>query len=93
MNHLFFGCLELKRIWNKVLNWIQLDHEPKAWNEEMQRIVKQSNRKGWKPAILKLTAIETIYDIWKYKNDNIFENNVDNIKIEENIIDMIMHRG
>lgn len=39
--------------------------------------------------MFKLAAIEAIYGIWKYMNDKVFGNNMDNTKIGENIIYMI----
>jgi hypothetical protein len=40
INHLFFGCTELKSIWQKVLGWLQVDHVPMEWNEETPHITK-----------------------------------------------------
>lgn len=35
-NHMFYGCVELKAIWNKVLEWIQVAHDPKEWQDELK---------------------------------------------------------
>lgn len=36
IEHLFFECMELKTIWKKVLSWIQVNHDPKVWHDEME---------------------------------------------------------
>ncbi|CAL5194246.1 unnamed protein product [Lathyrus oleraceus] len=35
LDHLFYGCRESKAIWLKILEWIQVDHVPKEWWEEL----------------------------------------------------------
>lgn len=36
---------------------------------------------------------ETVYSIWKYRNDECFGNNVDNTMIGEKIIDILVYEG
>jgi hypothetical protein len=61
INDLFFGCIELKSIWQKVLRWLKVDHVPMEWNEELRWITRFSKGKGWKAQLLKSAAAETIY--------------------------------
>lgn len=49
--------------------------------------------KEWRAHLLKLDAMESLYGIWKYRNDISYNNSVDNTKIVENSFDMIVYRG
>ncbi|XP_045815732.1 uncharacterized protein LOC123909010 [Trifolium pratense] len=93
INHLFFGCTELKHIWQKVLRWLQVDHVPMEWSAELKWITKHSKGKGWKAQLVKSAAAETIYALWKYRNDVCFGNKVYNTNIDDDIINTIVYRG
>ncbi|KAI5415549.1 hypothetical protein KIW84_040827 [Lathyrus oleraceus] len=54
LDRLFYGCSEFKAIWLKILEWIQVDHDPKEWRKELVWIVSRSKGKGWRASILKL---------------------------------------
>ncbi|MCI25261.1 hypothetical protein A2U01_0046451, partial [Trifolium medium] len=74
INHLFFVCTELKLIWQKVLRWLKIDHVPMDWTAELRWITRHSKGKGWKAQLLKSAAAETVYALWKYRNDVCFGN-------------------
>jgi hypothetical protein len=63
INDPFFGCIELKSIWQKGLRWLKVDHVPMEWNEELRWITRFSKGKGWKAQLLKSAAAETIYTL------------------------------
>ncbi|PNX85548.1 hypothetical protein L195_g041618 [Trifolium pratense] len=93
INHLFFGCTELKVIWQKVLRWLHIDHIPMEWADELRWITRLSKGKGWKAQLLKSAAAETVYTLWNYRNDVCFDNKVYGKKIDEEIINTIVYRG
>ncbi|XP_058741022.1 uncharacterized protein LOC131613364 [Vicia villosa] len=93
INHLLFVCPDTVCIWAKILAWIQVSHTPQSWDAEILWLSKNTNGKGWRASILKLAAAETIYSVWKYRNDICFGNAVDKAKIVDNIIDIIVYRG
>jgi hypothetical protein len=93
INHLFFGCLDFKLIWHKVLLWMQIAHAPLEWNEELAWLTRGCKGKGWKAQLLKGAATETIYTLWNYRNEFCFGDRVHNTKIEEQIINTIVYRG
>jgi hypothetical protein len=93
INHLLFGCTELKIIWQRVLSWLQIDHVPMEWNNELKWITRLSKGKGWKARLLKSAAAETIYTLWNYRNDVCFGNKIYNTKIDIEIINTIVYRG
>jgi hypothetical protein len=93
LNHLFFSCNVMRYVWQKVLQWLHVDHTPLEWTDELIWLTRQSKKKGWKAQLLKVAAAETIYMLWKYRNDICFDNQVHNTKIEENIINTIVYRG
>ena len=72
---------------------VQIKRVPREWNDELEWLISSTKGKGKRHAILKLAAAETLYGIWRYRNDKSFGNTVDNTKIADNIIDMIVYRG
>lgn len=56
IDNLFFDCIKLKTIWKRVLAWIQVNHDPKDWLDEMKWITMHSKGKGWRVVILKLAV-------------------------------------
>jgi hypothetical protein len=91
--HLLFVCKETKSIWRKILDWIQIDHNPLGWRQEMDWIIQRTKGKGGHAKILKLAFTESAYEIWRYRNDISFGNAVQKKHIEEKIIDTIVYRG
>ena len=93
INHLIYGCHKLKTIWSKELNWIYVKRTPLYWDEELAWLIRNTKGKCLKTSILKLVATKTLYGVWKYRNNKSYDNSVDNTKIVENILDMIVYRG
>jgi hypothetical protein len=91
--HLMFNCNETKSIWRKVLEWIQVDHNPLGWRQELDWIIQRTKGKGGHAKILKLAFTESVYHIWRYRNDISFGNAVQNKHIEGKIIDTIVYKG
>lgn len=91
--HLLFECVETRTIWKNVLEWIQVDHEPLGWEQEIDWLVNMCKGKSRKAAILKFAAMECVYEVWRYINDKFFGNSIQNRKIEGVIIDMIVYRS
>lgn len=52
-----------------MLNWLHIFHEPGEWKEEMEWITRNSKGKGWRAQFLKVVAVETVYEILRYRND------------------------
>lgn len=73
--HLFFASRISKSIWQHVLKWIDIQHDPKQWQEELRWTLDKIARKGWKANLLKFVITETIYEVWHYRNDIIFGRN------------------
>ncbi|XP_045810689.1 uncharacterized protein LOC123905094 [Trifolium pratense] len=91
--HLMFNCSETKGIWRKVLQWIQVDHNPLGWRHEVDWIIQQTKGKGGRAKILKLAFTECVYEIWRYRNAVSVGNNGLNQLTDEKIIDNIVYRG
>ncbi|CAL5198754.1 unnamed protein product [Lathyrus oleraceus] len=92
-SHLLFDCVGTKGIWMKVLAWLQIQHIPSGWTQEMKWIIQKTKGKGARAKILKLATTESIYEIWRYMNDKCFGNNVFAQKTYDTIIDTIVYRG
>ncbi|XP_058763720.1 uncharacterized protein LOC131637150 [Vicia villosa] len=72
IDHLFFSCRKTNTIWQTILQWIGYSRTPRQWSEEKRWLIQESNRKGWKRQLLKVALAETIYFLWKARNDHIF---------------------
>jgi hypothetical protein len=83
----------MRNIWCKVLNWLQIDHVPLEWGDELCWITKHSKGKGWRAKLLKSAAAEAVYTFWNYRNDICFGNRVHNTNIDEVIVNTIVYRG
>ncbi|XP_058780438.1 uncharacterized protein LOC131654047 [Vicia villosa] len=62
--HLFFNCRIASDIWKGVLQWMDVIHQPKGWDEELYWVLKSSRKKGWRARVLKLAFAEIIYGVW-----------------------------
>ncbi|XP_045822136.1 uncharacterized protein LOC123915020 [Trifolium pratense] len=91
--HLMFNCNVTKDIWRKVLEWIQVDHNPLGWRQEMDWITQQTKGKGGRAKILKLAFTESVYEVCRYKNATSFGNAILNQHTHDKIIDNIVYRG
>ncbi|XP_058766788.1 uncharacterized protein LOC131640380 [Vicia villosa] len=92
LNHLLFTCLGIKPIWNQVLSWIQIRHDPGEWKDGLKWVIQTSKGKGWKTHVLKIAFIETTYACWKYRNERCFNSTEHNRNIVQDIIDVIVYR-
>ncbi|KAH1252729.1 hypothetical protein GmHk_04G009618 [Glycine max] len=63
MNHLFFACDNSKRVWMKVLQWVQIRHDPSDWPNELHWLIRHTKGKGTRATVLKMAIAETIYEI------------------------------
>ncbi|XP_058751794.1 uncharacterized protein LOC131624890 [Vicia villosa] len=93
MEHLLFECLETKTIWKQVLLWLNCQHEPLTWNQEMMWLIQNCRGKSIRSDMLKLAIAETVYGIWMYRNSVSFGKDVDRLTIGTKIIDIIVYRG
>ncbi|GAU38712.1 hypothetical protein TSUD_396400 [Trifolium subterraneum] len=84
---------ETKGIWKKVLEWIQIDHNPPGWHQELEWIIRKTKGKGGRAKILKLAFSECVYEIWRYRNNVSFSSAVQEQPIVSRIIDTIVYRG
>ncbi|XP_058741159.1 uncharacterized protein LOC131613513 [Vicia villosa] len=59
--HLFFECHVVKDVWRKVLNWINVKHEPLNWDRELHWLIVNCKGKSKRATMLKLEITECIY--------------------------------
>jgi hypothetical protein len=72
---------------------MQIDRTPLEWHDELCWITRHSKGKGWRAQLLKAAAAETIYMLWKYRNDRCFDNQIQDRNIDADIINTIVYRG
>lgn len=100
INHLFFYCDEMNRLWMRIIDWIQITHVSKVWDEKILCLVDCSKGKGFRAPFSNLRLPKTIYGIWNYRNDKSFgqnvtnpNQNVTNPNLGDKNIDTIVYRG
>jgi hypothetical protein len=72
MEHIFFECNTTQLIWREILSWVGFTRSPTNWSGEKTLLIQETKKKGWRRQILKITATETIYDIWRVRNEIVF---------------------
>ncbi|XP_058775782.1 uncharacterized protein LOC131650057 [Vicia villosa] len=82
LQHLFFDCRVTKNIWRNILKWLNMDHNPQGWAQELNWVIENSKNKSWKAKILKVVVAETSYEIWKHRNDSIFAGSIKEMDID-----------
>ncbi|XP_058766389.1 uncharacterized protein LOC131639954 [Vicia villosa] len=89
--HLFFECNLPRTTWCTILEWIGFKHTPLNWNDELNWIVANFNKKGWRARLLKLAFTEVIYGIWAHRNSVLF--GTGSTAILQAISECIVHRS
>ncbi|XP_058733950.1 uncharacterized protein LOC131605632 [Vicia villosa] len=92
-SHLFFDCLELKKIWSAILGWIQIQHTPGKWEEELPWALSICKGEGWKAKLVKLALTETVYGVWHHRNRISFGHASNMNHIIDDILEKIVYRG
>ncbi|XP_058759873.1 uncharacterized protein LOC131633173 [Vicia villosa] len=92
-SHIFFECSEYREIWIAILQWLQIDHSPKQWDDEISWLVNRTKGQGWRAKLLKLAIAEGVYGIWLHRNRLIFRTPNDSKHTIQGIIDKIVYRG
>ncbi|XP_058771340.1 uncharacterized protein LOC131644745 [Vicia villosa] len=95
INHLIINCRITNHIWKEVLKWLEVNHQPTQWQEELNWIIQHTKGKGFYSSIMKIAIAETVYGIWMHRNKRIFGTNAseDTTKVVHKIIDTIVYRG
>ncbi|RZC05429.1 Transcription factor E2FC isoform B [Glycine soja] len=69
IDHLLFEYAEMKDVWIQILEWQKINHQPKKWIEELSWAMAQGKGKGHRATLLKTALTETVYELWKYRNE------------------------
>ena len=88
--HLFFECESLKSVWKEILRWTQINHIPGGWHSEVKWLSQQTKGKGARAAVLKMSVSETVYEIWKARNNKIFGETIEINTVGKKIIDTLV---
>lgn len=96
VNHLLFGCRFTNAVWKEILNWINIGHDAKEWDQELCWVTKVCKSRNWRSQIVKVALAETVYEIWWHRNNSLYsmENSKEHRRedIEKKIIDNIVNR-
>lgn len=72
MEHLFFGYNKTSGVWKNILAWVGYSRIPSTWTNESALLITEMRKKGWRRYILKVAIAETVYVVWRMRNDLIF---------------------
>ncbi|XP_020251372.1 uncharacterized protein LOC109828828 [Asparagus officinalis] len=95
-NHLFFDCLFSKAVWNNIMDWLKFKWRACDWDILMDWYTCRLRGKGFKQSLKRLALANTVYRIWRERNDRIFNKGIKNIdqitkKIKLDIMIMILN--
>ncbi|XP_060200642.1 uncharacterized protein LOC132628907 [Lycium barbarum] len=72
--HLFVQCTYTRVVWNRVLQWVQLqNYYPATWDQHQQWLIKHSGGKSLRAQIFKMLSTKVVHAIWIERNRRIFE--------------------
>ncbi|XP_058768387.1 uncharacterized protein LOC131642117 [Vicia villosa] len=92
LDHIFFECTTTGFVWSNVLTWLGYNRTPEYWSREKEWISDKTKKKGWKSQLLKIATTETVYEVWRNRNDITFGHNTTGT-IENRIKNNIVTRG
>lgn len=93
LHHLLFDCHITNQIWSKVLHHIGYNRKPEGWDQKRLWLIAETMKKGWHRDMLKIAIAESVYGIWRYRNDVIFKNAYVDPQIWKMIIQDIIVRS
>src|SRR4051812_41628256 len=86
----------MSNIWKQVLRWINVEHDPQGWEQELEWMIHSSKNKSRRTRLLKTSFLETVYGCWLYRNEKVFNKEANNMnrykKVYSEIVDSIIHR-
>ncbi|XP_058769383.1 uncharacterized protein LOC131643248 [Vicia villosa] len=83
---------ETKTIWEQMLIWLNMKHKVQGWEQELSWVTKVCRSRNWRSNIVKVAIAETIYEIWKNRNDRVFPHQYKENNIAQRIIELIVNR-
>lgn len=92
IDHIFFDCNATTKIWKDVLVWLNISRNPMEWKEESIWLINETKKKGWKKKVLKMAITETIYLVWKGRNNMLLSQLMLDSHMKDRIIENISIR-
>ncbi|XP_058734050.1 uncharacterized protein LOC131605746 [Vicia villosa] len=92
IQHFLFECRETNEIWEQVLRWLNMKHKVQGWEQELSWLTKVCKSRNWRSNIVKVAIAETIYEIWKNRNDRVFQHHYKENNTAQKIIELIVNR-
>ncbi|XP_060182114.1 uncharacterized protein LOC132611752 [Lycium barbarum] len=72
--HLFVQCSYTRAVWNRVLQWLQMQsYQPATWEQHQLWIIKHASGKSQRAQVFKLLSTEIVHAIWIERNMRIFK--------------------
>ncbi|XP_050916380.1 uncharacterized protein LOC127131506 [Lathyrus oleraceus] len=72
VDHLFFAYARFNNIWRGILLPMGIRRNPENWHEEKTWLIRETKKRGGKKKILRVAIEETVYELWRSRNDKFF---------------------
>ena len=73
-DHIFFGCIYSRSIWEKLLSLCGINREIGNWSEELQWAAQNLKGRNLTSTLLRLAWKTLIYQVWKERNGRLHGN-------------------
>lgn len=73
VHHLFFECTYSRKIWGRIMDILKISRQIKAWEEEVEWVIKKSRLGKSKHKLTIMCFCEAIYTIWLQRNSQVFK--------------------
>lgn len=70
----YFNVRPHLKKWVKILQWQNIQRQPRVWDEELSWAVMQYNGKATGAEIYRMTMAGNIYHVWREMNLQVFQN-------------------
>ncbi|XP_020255847.1 uncharacterized protein LOC109832815 [Asparagus officinalis] len=70
--HLFFECHFSMTVWNEVMNWLKFKWRTCNWRMLLDWYCNRLRGRGFKLKVKRMALAAVVYNIWKERNNRIF---------------------
>nr|XP_016505941.1 PREDICTED: uncharacterized protein LOC107823746 [Nicotiana tabacum] len=72
MKHLFFKCTYTTTIWEKLLQWMNVNRRPIEWSQEIEWACNNVRGRSANAEIYRIALASCVYYVWQERNHRIF---------------------
>ncbi|XP_070007532.1 uncharacterized protein LOC142165405 [Nicotiana tabacum] len=72
MKHLFFKCIYTTTIWEKLLQWMNVNRRLMEWSQEIEWACNNFRGRSANAEIYRIALVSCVYYVWQERNHRIF---------------------